>query len=201
MSDYLRPFWILTSKDDPKAVEVPPFYVKNSRGVEVECKYLRECDSDLLEAIDQDNVQGVQEDLQKDHLSADLLYVIPRWELPEAENYQTEPLLHRALWSKLTHVFESLLKAGANPRRLGYLGRDTIERTFERYHLNNDAMLCFGKMLIEAGVTGTEIKKAINDPALKIVRKALLYYAKEHEQRHRVSLQKLRNLFIRQDRF
>ena len=116
-------------------------------------------DSDLLIDIDENNVKGVEDALKKDNIDVNNLYVIPAWELPEAGKPMFQTFLHRALWCRSENVFKFLLDKGANPRIKGHCDETVIDNVFDKYN-NEKNFLKFGIMLVDAGMTADEIKKA-----------------------------------------
>jgi 5,10-methylene-tetrahydrofolate dehydrogenase/methenyl tetrahydrofolate cyclohydrolase len=115
-------------------------------------------DSDLLIAIDNDNVSSVKKALEKDKIDVNNLYVIPVWEVPEAGKPVFQTFLHRALWERSENVFKFLLDKGANPRIKGHCHDTVISNVFDDQYKKED-FLKFGKMLVDAGMTIKEIQQ------------------------------------------
>ena len=115
-------------------------------------------DSDLLIAIDNDDVVLVEKALKKDKIDVNNLYVIPAWEVPEAGKPVFQTFLHRALWERSENVFKFLLDKGANPRIKGHCHDTVISKVFDNYRKEED-FLKFGKMLVDAGMTIKEIQQ------------------------------------------
>ena len=112
--------------------------------------------SNLLIAIDDDDVPSVERALIKDRINVNSLYMIPSWEVPDSAGPQLQTFLHRALWEKSANVFEFLLQKGANPRIKGHCHDTVIDDLFN--YTSGEDTLKFGKMLIDAGVKGDEIQ-------------------------------------------
>ena len=115
-------------------------------------------DSDLLIAIDNDDVVLVEKALKKDKIDVNNLYVIPAWEVPEAGKPVFQTFLHRALWERSENVFKFLLDKGANPRIKGHCHDTVISNLFDDQYKKED-FLKFGKMLVDAGMTIKEIQR------------------------------------------
>ena len=115
-------------------------------------------DSDLLIAIDNDDVASVEKALEKDKIDVNNLYVIPDWEVPEAGEPMFQTFLHRALWERSDAVFKFLLDNGANPRIKGHCDDTVINNIFANGYEEED-FLKLGKMLVDAGMTTREIQR------------------------------------------
>ena len=162
--EYRQPWYLLISKSKHPQ-EVIPF---KSRGNlisfephEYDKHYytLQEIDSDLLIAIDNDDVASVKKALEKDKIDINTPYMIPDWEIPDAVPPQLQTFLHRAIWDRSENVFKFLLDNGANPRIKGHCDSTVIDNTFSEYHLKPKEVLKFGMMLVDAGMTTAEIKE------------------------------------------
>ena len=134
-------------------------------------------DSDLLIAIDNDNVASVKKALEKDKIDVNNLYVIPDWEVPEAGEPMFQTFLHRALWERSENVFKFLLDKGADPRIKGHCHDTVINNLFDDRCKEED-FLKFGKMLVDAGMTIKEIQnesryKDDKSAVLKLVKYAM----------------------------
>ena len=115
-------------------------------------------DSDLLIAIDNDDVASVEKALKKDKIDVNNLYVIPDWEVPEAGEPMFQTFLHRTFWERSENVFKFLLDNGANPRIKGHCHDTVIDNLFDDCCKKED-FLKFGKMLVDAGMTTQEIQR------------------------------------------
>lgn len=131
-------------------------------------------DSDLLIAIDNDNIASVKKALEKDKIDVNNLYVIPAWEVPEAGKPVFQTFLHRALWERSENVFKFLLDNGANPRIQGHCHDTVISNLFD---CKEEDFLKFGKMLVDAGMTIKEIQKEAEYKDDKSAVKKLIKYA------------------------
>ena len=98
-------------------------------------------DSDLLIAIDNDDVVLVEKALKKDKIDVNNLYVIPAWEVPEAGKPVFQTFLHRALWERSENVFKFLLDKGANPRIKGHCHDTVISNVFDDQYKKEDFLI------------------------------------------------------------
>ncbi len=179
--DYLNPFYILPDPKDPKT-ELP-FYERTKDGTRISyAQKLKEIHSPLLQAIEADDVSLVKECLERDHISPNQKYLIPQWDIPEANRFYFEPILHRASWAGAVNVFKELLKQGADPKIKGYLGKNAIVGVFESN--SETEMLQMGKALIKFGhVSPKELGKVFSENRTPIrVCTALNHYAEELKQ-------------------
>ena len=135
-------------------------------------------DSDLLIAIDNDDVSSVKKALEKDKIDVNNLYVIPAWEVPEAGKPVFQTFLHRALWERSENVFKFLLDKGANPRIKGHCHDTVISNLFDDQYKKED-FLKFGKMLVDAGMTMKEIRREAEYKDDKSAVSKLMKYAIE----------------------
>ena len=117
---------------------------------------LQQIDSDLLIAIDNDDVVSVERTLKKDKIDVNTPYMIPPWEVPDSYPPQLQTFLHRALWEHSENVFKFLLDKGANPRIKGHCHDTVISNLFDCKEAD---FLKFGKMLVDAGMTMKEIRQ------------------------------------------
>ena len=166
MKDYRRPFAYIPSVNAKKIKK--PYEIRTKTFASCleppisEGHYTFESsDTDLLIAIDNNDVNNVKKALQQDKMDVNALYVIPSWEVPEADKPLFQTFLHRALWEHSADVFEFLLKKGANPRIKGHCHTTVIDDLFNG-HTNNENILRFGKMLVDAGMKSSEIEKRTN---------------------------------------
>ncbi len=138
-------------------------------------------DSDLLIAIDNDNVASVKKALEKDKIDVNNLYVIPAWEVPEAGEPVFQTFLHRALWEHSENVFKFLLDKGANPRIKGHCHDTVISKVFDNCRKEED-FLKFGKMLVDAGMTIKEIQREAKYKDDKSAVEKLMKYATDKRE-------------------
>ena len=152
-------------------------------------------DSNLLIDIDENNVVGVEKALKQDGINVNTPYVIPAWEVPEAGQPMFETFLHRALWAHSADVFAFLLSQGANPRIKGHCHKTVIENLFDGLVPEKD-IVSYGKLLVDAGVQATEIKKASKDRGkhCKTCAKQLVRYANDKKAK---SILKKLNVFAK----
>jgi hypothetical protein len=143
-------------------------------------------DSDLLIAIDNDNVASVKKALEKDKIDVNNLYVIPAWEVPEAGKPVFQTFLHRALWERSENVFKFLLDKGANPRIKGHCHDTVISNLFDNQYKKED-FLKFGKMLVDAGMTVKEIQQRAKYKDDKSAVSKLMKYATEKRKPQLIS--------------
>ena len=94
--------------------------------------------------------------IEKDKIDVNKPYMIPSWEVPEALSIQLQTFLHRALWRNSEDVFKFLLDKGANPRIEGHCHDTVIGNLFD---CKEEDFLKFGKMLVDAGMTVSEIQQ------------------------------------------
>ena len=139
-------------------------------------------DSDLLIAVDNDDVISVEKALEKDKIDVNNLYVIPAWEVPEAGKPMFQTFLHRALWERSENVFKFLLDKGANPRIKGHCHDTVISNVFDNRRKEED-FLKFGKMLVDAGMTMEEIRRETKYKDDKSAVKKLIKYATKKRPR------------------
>ncbi|MDY6408025.1 MAG: hypothetical protein SPL08_04940 [Pseudomonadota bacterium] len=140
-----HPQIIIPLKPDVKLISVDPH--------EYDKHYytLQQIDSDLLIAIDNDDVVSVERALKKDKIDVNTPYMIPSWEVPDGYTPQLQTFLHRALWEHSENVFKFLLDNGANPRIQGHCDDTVISNVFDDRRKEED-FLKFGKMLVDAGM-------------------------------------------------
>ena len=139
--DHRQPWYLFEQKDAVSGTE------------------LRKVDSDLLIAIDKNDVRSVERAIAKDNIDINKTYMLPVWEVPEAIGPQFETFLHRALYSNSSDVFDLLLKNGANPRIESYLHSTVLDDLFD-FDKKKEDVLKYGKMLIDHGVSAEEIMLA-----------------------------------------
>jgi len=159
--DHRQPWYLFEQKDAVSGTE------------------LRKVDSDLLIAIDKNDVQSVGGSIAKDNIDINKIYKIPSLEVPEADKPQFETFLHRALYLNSSDVFKLLLKNGANPRIENYRHLTVLEDLFDS-NMPQESILKYGKMLVDAGVTAEEITLAAEKRSKKKKQtaKMLIDYAK-----------------------
>ena len=143
-------------------------------------------DSDLLIAVDNDDVASVEKALEKDKIDVNNLYVIPAWEVPEAGKPVFQTFLHRALWERSENVFKFLLDKGANPRIKGHCHDTVISNLFDDQYKKED-FLKFGKMLVDAGMTLKEIQQEAKYKDDKSAVSKLIKYATEKRKPQLIS--------------
>ena len=161
---------------------------------------LRKVDSDLLVAIDKNDVQSLESAIVKDNVDINKRYMIPSWEIPEAIGPQFETFLHRALYFNSSDIFELLLKNEANPRIQNYRHLTVLEDLFVSDKTKED-IFRYGKMLIDVGITAEEIKSAAERKQSKKNKqsaKMLIDYAKtgkiaSQQKEINLSLEHIRN--------
>ncbi len=154
MKDYRRPVYLVTAKK----------------------KELRKIDSDLLIAIDENDVQTFRTCLKLHSIDVNDLYVIPREEKSDAIT-TTQTFLYRAFVSNSMDVFQMLLNSRANPRLKDQHGYSVIDHVFHSQHPDK---LEIGKKLVDAGVGVPELKAvACHD---KEMVKELLHYLKSKKK-------------------
>jgi len=146
-------------------------------------------DSDLLIAIDNDDVKSVEKALKKDKIDVNNLYVIPDWEVPEAEKPVFQTFLHRALWERSDNVFKFLLDKGANPRIEGHCQDTVINNLFADGYKEED-FLKLGEMLVDAGMTIEEIQQEAEYNDDKSAVEKLMKYATEKRKPQLISKKK-----------
>ena len=137
---------------------------------------LQQIDSDLLIAIDNDDVVSVERTLKKDKIDVNTPYMIPSWEVSDGYTPQLQTFLHRALWEHSENVFKFLLDKGANPRIKGHCHDTVISNVFDNRRKEED-FLKFGKMLVDAGMTMEEIRRETKYKDDKSAVKKLMKYA------------------------
>lgn len=118
----------------------------------------QEIDSDLLIAIDKNDVPSVKTALMQDKIDVNNLYMMPFYELDETVTPCLSTFLQRALWKRSDKVFDFLLHNGANPKIRTAGNSNTLHDLFT--YLTKEDILKFGKMLIDTGVTPEEINRA-----------------------------------------
>ena len=143
-------------------------------------------DSDLLIAVDNDDVVSVEKALEKDKIDVNNLYVIPAWEVPEAGKPVFQTFLHRALWERSENVFKFLLDKGANPRIKGHCHDTVISNVFDNCRKEED-FLKFGKMLVDAGMTIKEIQREAKYKDDKSAVEKLMKYATDKRKPQLIS--------------
>lgn len=90
--DYLNPFYILPDPND--SATTLPYYTRGKNGKWIsQADQFKKIHSPLLQAIDDDDVPMVQECLKRDNISPNQKYVIPQWEVPEADRFYLQPLV------------------------------------------------------------------------------------------------------------
>lgn len=146
-------------------------------------------DSDLLIAIDNDDVASVEKALEKDKIDINNLYVIPDWEVPEAGEPMFQTFLHRALWERSENVFKFLLDKGANPRIEGHCHDTVISNLFDDRYKEED-FLKFGKMLVDAGMTIKEIQREVEYKDDKSAVEKIMKYATDKRKPQLISKKK-----------
>ena len=146
-------------------------------------------DSDLLIAVDNDDVVSVEKALEKDKIDVNNLYVIPAWEVPEAGEPMFQTFLHRALWERSENVFKFLLDKGANPRIKGHCHDTVIGNLFDDQYKKED-FLKFGKMLVDAGMTIKEIQREAKYKDDKSAVEKLMKYATDKRKPQLISKRK-----------
>jgi len=193
-SEWRKPFGLVTDKKrTPKDQQYTVRYAIResiySKPISVSKHTFKRIDSDLLIAIDNDDVGTVQTDLEKDKINVNNLYVIPTWEVPEAGKPMFQTFLHRALWERSENVFKFLLEKGANPRIKGHCHETVIESLFDdRY--SGEYFFKFGCMLVDAGMTVQEIKENSEYKDDKEAVLKLIKYAKDKKKPRLISKQK-----------
>ena len=159
--EYRQPWFLLIKKSDHPQTIIP---LKPDVKLEFfephryDAYYytLQQIDSDLLIAIDNNDVVSAKRALEKDKIDVNKPYMIPSWEVPEALSIQLQTFLHRALWRNSEDVFKFLLDKGANPRIEGHCHDTVIGNLFD---CKEEDFLKFGKMLVDAGMTVSEIQQ------------------------------------------
>ena len=147
---------------------------------------LQQIDSDLLIAIDNDDVVSVERALKKDKIDVNTPYMIPSWEVPDSYTPQLQTFLHRALWEHSENVFKFLLDNGANPRIQGHCDDTVISNVFDNQYKKED-FLKFGKMLVDAGMTIKEIQQEAEYKDDKSAVSKLMKYATEKRKPQLIS--------------
>lgn len=160
---------------------------------------LQQIDSDLLIAIDNDDVVSVERALKKDKIDVNTPYMIPPWEVPDSYPPQLQTFLHRALWERSENVFKFLLDKGANPRIKGHCHDTVISNLFD---CKEEDFLKFGKMLVDAGMTVKEIQqkaKYRNDKSgvLKLIKYATTQRKPKLIQKKKAVVRSTRNIRIK----
>lgn len=154
MIEHRRPF-AFVSNNCPE--EGQQYRIEHSSYGKITGSYIfNSSDSNLLIDIDNNNADGVAHALERQKIDVNTLYVIPSWEIPEADRPMLQTFLHRALWEKSEDVFKFLLDKGANPRIAGHCHDTVIDNLFG---CKEEDFLKFGKMLVDAGMTVSEIQK------------------------------------------
>ena len=187
MTEHRQPFFLFVSesKESPriskadKAKNIVSVYAPLAKRYYV----LQKIDSDLLVAIDNNDVLAVQNAFKKDNIDVNRLYLIPSWEVPDAGRPLFQTFLHRSMTAHSVDVFGFLLENGANPKIKGHCNDTVIENLFDGY-TSEGCIEAFGKMLIDAGVRADEIKKTsrlwncrVKETALDLIR-----YAREKQK-------------------
>ena len=163
----------------------------------------QQIDSDLLIAIDQNDVSAVEAALKKDKIDVNNQYMIPFWEVPDAGGPQLQTFLHRALWEKSADVFNLLLEKGADPRIEGHCGETVVSALFgRRYPVTDKEIDRFGKMLVDAGVAVEEIERVFfRDKECQRVARDVIAYARLKARpvcRHKAKKSKINNDHVRE---
>ena len=175
-----HPQTIIPPKPDAKLVSFDPH--------EYDKHYytLQQIDSDLLIAIDNDDVVSVERALKKDKIDVNTPYMIPSWEVPDGYTPQLQTFLHRALWEHSENVFKFLLDKGANPRIKGHCHDTVISNVFDNRRKEED-FLKFGKMLVDAGITIEEIRRETKYKDDKSAVSKLMKYAEAKRKPQSIS--------------
>ena len=164
MKDCRRPVYLITAKE----------------------KELRKIDSDLLIALDENDVMTFRMCLKQHNVDVNDLYIIPAEEIPDAI-MAAQTFLHRALFSNSMDVFQLLLNSRANPRLKDQCGRSVIDKVFQSQRPDK---LEIGKKLVDAGIGVREIKASAEYD--KSMAKELLHYLKNQKKPRVIARDKFR---------